>query len=49
VYDAWAVYHSIAVGTRLGGLLRRPETEHIAANRTEAISFAAVRRLPAAD
>ncbi|MFB4277519.1 vanadium-dependent haloperoxidase [Nonomuraea sp. MTCD27] len=40
-YDAWAAYDAIAVGTRLGGSLRRPAAERTNANKTEAISFAA--------
>ncbi|MFI7700299.1 vanadium-dependent haloperoxidase [Nonomuraea sp. NPDC049480] len=40
-YDAWAAYDAVAVGTRLGGALRRPAPEHTEANKAEAISFAA--------
>ncbi|MEV0380480.1 vanadium-dependent haloperoxidase [Nonomuraea sp. NPDC050643] len=40
-YDAWAAYDGVAVGTRLGGSLRRPPAERTQANKTEAISFAA--------
>ncbi|MEU4700955.1 vanadium-dependent haloperoxidase [Nonomuraea dietziae] len=40
-YDAWAAYDAVAVGTRLGGSLRRPEAERTEANRAEAISYAA--------
>ncbi|TMR08436.1 phosphoesterase, partial [Nonomuraea turkmeniaca] len=40
-YDAWAAYDAVAVGTRLGGSLRRPPAEHTGANKAEAISFAA--------
>src|SRR5438477_280838 len=43
VYDAWAAYDHRAVGTRLGGLLRRPPAEHTLANQKQAISFAAYR------
>ncbi len=43
VYDAWAAYDDRAVGTRFGGLLRRPAAERTAANRTRALSFAAYR------
>ncbi|MFF4622137.1 vanadium-dependent haloperoxidase [Nonomuraea jabiensis] len=46
-YDAWAAYDAVAVGTRLGGSLRRPAAERTAANKAEAISFAA--HLAAAD
>ena len=45
IYDAWAAYDRKAVGTRLGGSLRRPRPERTAANKTEAISFAAYRAL----
>src|SRR5215510_12790488 len=45
IYDAWAAYDPVAVGTRLGGTLRRPAAEHILANKEEAISFAAYRAL----
>ncbi|GAA5066208.1 hypothetical protein HNP84_001182 [Thermocatellispora tengchongensis] len=40
-YDAWAAYDPVAVGTRLGGSLRRPEAERTDANRAAAISYAA--------
>lgn len=33
VYDAWAAYDPVAVGTRFGGSLRRPVEEHTAANK----------------
>ncbi|WP_336211816.1 vanadium-dependent haloperoxidase [Nonomuraea sp. LPB2021202275-12-8] len=42
-YDAWAAYDAVAVGTRLGGSLRRPPAERTEANKTEAISYAAHR------
>jgi uncharacterized protein DUF6851/vanadium-dependent haloperoxidase-like protein len=42
-YDAWAAYDRDAVGTRLGGALRRPPAERTRANKEEAISFAAYR------
>ncbi len=45
MYDAWAAYDDMAVGTRLGGALRRPQQEHTQANKREAISFAAYRAL----
>jgi hypothetical protein len=41
MYDAWAAYDHRAVGTRLGGLLRRPPRERTLANMRQAISFAA--------
>jgi membrane-associated phospholipid phosphatase len=43
MYDAWAAYDRRAVGTRLGGELRRPRNERTLANKNEAISFAAYR------
>ena len=43
IYDAWAAYDNRAVGTRLGGALRRPRREHTLANKNAAISFAAYR------
>jgi hypothetical protein len=43
VYDAWAAYDRRAVGTQLGGSLRRPKNERTLANKDEAISFAAYR------
>ena len=42
-YDAWAAYDARAVGTRLGGTLRRPAAERTTANKNEAISHAAYR------
>ena len=43
IFDAWSAYDKEAVGTRLGGSLRRPESERTAANKNKAISFAAYR------
>jgi hypothetical protein len=45
MFDAWAAYDDRAVGTRLGGSLRRPGAERTEANKREAISFAAYRTL----
>lgn len=45
MYDAWAAYDEVAVGTRLGGTLRRPAAEHTMINKEAAISFAAFRTL----
>jgi hypothetical protein len=45
VYDAWAAYDPVAVGTRLGGSLRRPAEERTVANKSKAISYAAYRAL----
>jgi hypothetical protein len=41
IHDAWAAYDNKAVGTRLGGSLRRPARERILTNAGQAISFAA--------
>ena len=43
IYDAWAAYDHKAVGTRLGGALRRPPPERTLPNRSRAVSFAAYR------
>jgi hypothetical protein len=43
MYDAWAAYDRVAIGTRLGGGLRRPARERRFENKVEAISFAAYR------
>src|SRR5439155_16425118 len=45
IYDAWAAYDPVAVGTRFGGELRRPTEERTQANKEQAISFAAYRAL----
>src|SRR2546423_3528867 len=45
VYDAWAAYDPVAVGTRLGGALRRPPEERTLDNKSAAISFATFRAL----
>lgn len=45
VFDAWAAYDSKAVGTRLGGTLRRPAAERTQANKEIAISYAAYQAL----
>ena len=45
MYDAWAAYDARAVGTRLGGALRRPEAERTEENKETAVSFAAYRAL----
>jgi hypothetical protein len=41
IYDAWAAYDPLAVGTRLGAKLRQPEAERTQANKDKAVSFAA--------
>src|SRR5260370_11419477 len=43
IFDAWAAYDRVAVGTQLGGTLRRPARERRFDNKVEAISFAAYR------
>ena len=52
IFDAWAAYDQKALGTQLGGMLRRPPRERGSANRDAAISYAAYRAamdlLPAA-
>jgi hypothetical protein len=45
MFDAWAAYDAVAVGTRLGGSLRRPPAERTNANKAEAMSYAAYRAL----
>ena len=45
MYDAWATYDPVALGTVLGGDLRRPAAERTDANKAKAISFAAYRCL----
>ena len=45
MFDAWAAYDARALGTRLGGSLRRPAAERTAANKSKAISFAAYKAL----
>jgi membrane-associated phospholipid phosphatase len=45
MFDAWAAYDDVAVGTRLGGSLRRPLIERTAVNKEKAVSFAAYRAL----
>jgi hypothetical protein len=45
MYDAWAAYDAKAVGTRLGGELRRPLKERTTANKEKAIGHAVTRVL----
>jgi hypothetical protein len=45
MYDAWAPYDATAVGTRLGGSLRRPVEERTVAYKSMAVSYAAYRVL----
>jgi hypothetical protein len=41
MYDAWAAYDRVAMGTRLGGTIRQPPGQRTLRNQVEAISFAA--------
>ncbi len=43
MYDAWAAYDKVAVGTRAGAALRRPARERTLANQSRALSYAAYR------
>ena len=45
MYDAWAAYDDKAVGTRLGGKLRRPPAERTRANKEKAIGYAVYPRV----
>src|SRR5262245_1146660 len=45
MYDAWAAYDDKAVGSRLGGKLRRPPAERTLANKEKAIGQALYRAL----
>jgi hypothetical protein len=45
VFDAWAAYDEKAVGSRLGGTLRRPVNERTLENKKKAISYASYRAL----
>lgn len=45
MYDAWAAYDDQAVGSRLGGTLRRPKSEHTLENKEKAISYASYQSL----
>ncbi len=45
MYDAWAAYDRVAVGTRLGGTLRQPVSKRNSENKKKAMSFAAYRAL----
>jgi hypothetical protein len=44
-FDAWAAYDDVAVGTRLGALLRQPAADRTTDNKARAVSFAAYRAL----
>ncbi|GAC1380152.1 MAG: vanadium-dependent haloperoxidase [Acidimicrobiales bacterium] len=45
MFDSWAAYDAQAVGTQLGGALRRPPSARTSDNKAEAVSFAAYRTL----
>ncbi len=45
MYDAWAAYDEKAVGTQLGGTLRRPPSERTEANKRVAIGYATYRAM----
>lgn len=45
MFDAWAAYDDKAVGSRLGGSLRRPPEERTLANKNKAIAYASYRSL----
>ena len=45
MYDAWSCYDEKAVGTRLGGSLRRPPKERTLVNKERAIAYAAYRAM----
>jgi hypothetical protein len=45
MFDAWAAYDEKAVGSRLGGTLRRPKNEHTLENKKKAVSYASYKAL----
>jgi hypothetical protein len=45
MYDAWTAYDDKAVGTRLGGKLRRPPSERTETNKRIAIAYATYRAM----
>ena len=45
MYEAWAPYDSVAVGSQLGSTLRQPVAERTLANKKKAVSFAAHKAL----
>ena len=45
MYEAWAAYDPVAVGTRPDGSRRRPASEQSVENRQKAVSYAAYRAL----
>jgi len=45
IYDAWAAYDPVAVGTRMGSNLRQPAVDRTLDNKNRAVSFAAYAAL----
>lgn len=45
MYDGWAAYDERAVGTQLGGVLRRPANERTQQSKEQAVSYAAYSAL----
>src|SRR5262249_26970104 len=45
IYDAWAAYDDTAIGTQLGGRLRRPRSERTDVNKEIAIAYASYRAM----
>lgn len=45
MYDAWAAYDAVAVGTRFGGQIRQPLGARTLANKEKAVTYAAYRVL----
>jgi hypothetical protein len=41
IYDAWALYDPVALGTRFGAAMRRPAADRTPAQKAEALSYAA--------
>ncbi len=45
MFDAWAAYDRVAVGTQFGSRLKQAETDHTPEDQAQAISYAAYRAL----
>lgn len=45
MFDAWAAYDRVAVGTQFGARLRHAQTDHTPQDQAQAISYAAYRAL----
>lgn len=43
IFDAWAAYDPHAIGTRLGGFLRRPTSEATSANKLRVLATLPIR------